>query len=427
MNAKAKITVLLTFVLLCFSAAGGAQTGRRLWVLREAGEMTEHNPSTWAVKNTIKVPAEAVSNPEGLAVNRMGQILFFMVPQIESPYGGPGSGLPRIWLWNDSKGAFLDRTAAQGSPPYRGESSATVSQFRCTLSIDGRSLYSFENIFRIVKNADGAEALVTTTFRAWQTDLAAEKRIPIASFAFPVCKCETGACSETCPEASVWFPDGGVDDFFIITRWIPGQIESTYEDSSLFRKSRGNWSERKLPRVLENVQDAALGGTVVIHSILDGACCGWDNVSDDQTVLNVDGKETVIFDEFKRFGNPDYDVSFFTSNAKFSPDSRSIAMTVVSTALPGAEIRLSDQGKPNPEELARIRKSIADLPAVEVFRTADPSKPATLLPHATLVGWLDDNEMLVVENGFLVARDVRKNTRRISPIKAGKESLVFLR
>jgi hypothetical protein len=218
-----------------------------------------------------------------------------------------------------------------------------------------------------------------------------------------------------------------VEDFFLVTRWIPGQIGATYESSSIYRRADQGWLEKKLAKALENVEDAARSGAIVIHTLPDGGCCGWDNVSNDQTVLEADSRETVIFDEFKRFGNPNYDISFFTSAAKLSPDLQSVSLTIISTALPGAEIGPSEQGKPNAEELARIRKSIARLPEVEAISIDNPSKTFAALPHATLVGWLDNDEILAVESGVLVALDVRKGIRRISPIKVANESFVFLR
>src|SRR5271169_217585 len=36
---------------------------KRLWVLRAPGEMVEYDPSTFAAKQTVKVPAEAVQAP----------------------------------------------------------------------------------------------------------------------------------------------------------------------------------------------------------------------------------------------------------------------------------------------------------------------------------------------------------------------------
>lgn len=75
----------------------------------------------------------------------------------------------------------------------------------------------------------------------------------------------------------------------------------------------------------------------------------------------------------------------------------------------------------------RVSKSIRDLPVVEVVRADAPSKPIALLRHAALVGWMNDSEILIVENGVLAAIDVFKGNRRNSPVKVADESFVFLR
>ena len=44
-----------------------------------------------------------------------------------------------------------------------------------------------------------------------------------------------------------------------------------------------------------------------------------------------------------------------------------------------------------------------------------------------LVGWINDQEILLVENDFLVALNVASGTRRVSNIKMAKGSHAFLR
>jgi hypothetical protein len=88
---------------------------------------------------------------------------------------------------------------------------------------------------------------------------------------------------------------------------------------------------------------------------------------------------------------------------------------------------LSDSGKNNPGALAQIQKALTELPAVEVVRVEDPEKPAARLPRATLVGWINDQEILLVENDQLVAFNLVSNTRRISQIKVVRPYYAFLR
>ena len=113
------------------------------------------------------------------------------------------------------------------------------------------------------------------------------------------------------------------------------------------------------------------------------------NQSNDQTLVLRNGKKITLFDEQATYKNPDYDVSFYTSNARLSPDLSSVAMTIVSTAQANKPIQLADQGESNPEESQRIRKALPDLPAVEVKSLGDTPQRVAFVPHAVLVGWIE--------------------------------------
>ena len=56
--AMRKITLTVVVVLLL--AASAAAQSKRLWVLRSPGEVAEYDPATFSVRQTVKVPAEAV-------------------------------------------------------------------------------------------------------------------------------------------------------------------------------------------------------------------------------------------------------------------------------------------------------------------------------------------------------------------------------
>jgi hypothetical protein len=134
-----------------------------------------------------------------------------------------------------------------------------------------------------------------------------------------------------------------------------------------------------------------------------------------------------VFDELAAYKNPDYDVSFYTENGKMSPDLGSVALTIVATAQPNKPIQLSEQGQANPEESQRIRKALLDLPAVEVKSVEDSPRRIAFLPHAALVGWISDKEILIVEGHLLVAYNVGSGTRRKSSIRVEDTAHVFLR
>ena len=103
----------------------------------------------------------------------------------------------------------------------------------------------------------------------------------------------------------------------------------------------------------------------------------------------------MLFDERAQYKNPDYDVSFFTENAKLSPDVAHVAMTIEASAKSSAPIQLSEQGQANPaESLKDSQGTRRNCLRCEVVSATDPAIVLLSLPHAYLVGWLSDKEIL---------------------------------
>ena len=252
---------------------------------------------------------------------------------------------------------------------------------------------------------------------------------PVASLSFAECKCGTGVCSESCPEGDIKLPEEGVGDSFVATQWIPGQIGSDYQASLLYRNVGGKWSSTKLAHPMQDILDLSVDGgdILMLEAVLDAGCCGWVNENSDQLILNRGATSVTLFDEQKQYGNSDYDVSFFPARAKLSPNKKLVAMTVQASQKATDEIRLADQGHDNPAALAQIKAALPQMPGVEVVPAGGGSKPLATINGSSLVGWLSDSEILIVENGVLVAFNVGKQTRRTSTIKVEKESYAFLR
>ena len=166
---------------------------------------------------------------------------------------------------------------------------------------------------------------------------------------------------------------------------------------------------------------------MILEAVPDTGCCGWANQSNDQTLLRNVGKTVTAFDEQDAFKNPDYDVSFYTANARLSPQLGYVAMTIVSTAQPNQPIQLAQQGQASPEESRSIRKALAELPVVEVKSVGDSPRRAAYLAHATLVGWISEKEILIVENHLLVAYSLGTGARRKSSVRVEDAGRVFLR
>jgi hypothetical protein len=397
----------------------------RLWVLRAPGEMVEYDPKSFTTKQTVKVPAEALKTPASLQVNRLGQMLF--APAISLPLSEDDAEAPHIvWIWNGHAPATIDlglkrKVEDRGSNKEVAELAPAVF-----LAAEGNHLLWSGNDARRLEREE-VDLSTATTWQAWQTDLAGGAREVLASSKLPDCRCPTGSCEESCPSGVVWVPDGGVEKFFLLTQYVAGQTTPVYKASSLYHEDAGKWTPTALAEPLQRVLDAASGGNTIVNGIPDIGCCGWSNQSNDQTLVLTNGKKIVVFDEQATYKNSDYDVSFYTANARLSPDLAFVAMTITATAQPNKPIQLSEQGQANPEESQRIRKSLAELPAVAVKSLDDSPKQVAFLPHASLVGWISQNEVLMVEDHFLVVYNLGTGGRRKSTVRVDDAAHVFLR
>jgi hypothetical protein len=417
-------TQAIFFAVVMFSIPALGQ-GKRLWVLRAPGEMVEYDPATFTAKQTVKIPAEALQSPASVQVNQLGQILF--APTLTLPLAETDLESPRkIWLWDGHEAITIEagvkhEIGRTGSNQLVTETAPTVF-----LSADGTHLYWFANEERRLQRED-VDLSVTTTWQARQTDLQGNARGEIANIKFPECSCPTGACEESCPIGVVWAPANGIGDFFLLTQFVAGKDQPSYKASSIYRQQAGKWDATPLSEPLRRVLDANANGDAIVEAIPDTGCCGWANQSDDQTIALVNGQKLTVFDELATYKNPDYDVSFYTSNAQFSSDNKSVATTIVATAKVNQPIQLAEQGQANPEESKQIRKALAELPAVEVKSVEDTPRKLAFVPHATLVGWANEKELLIVEDHLLVLYNVGTSAKRKSNIRVEDAESVFLR
>jgi hypothetical protein len=416
--------ILLAVCCVALMAIPLLGQGKRVWVLRTNGEMVEYDPTTFAVKGTVKLPAEAGAS-QNVAVNREGQILFVTpvsLPVAEEDF----AAAHKAWLWNGKTSTTIE-LGVKREVGTTGSNQA-VTEFAPTvfLSQDGGHLYWFANSARRLQRED-FDLSIVTTWQAWRTDLSGGAREDLASVKLPDCRCPTGACEESCPVGVVWAPEDGVGNYFLLTQFVAGKTGGVYKASTLYKEDGGKWAATELAEPVRRVLDAANGGDVIVEAIPDTGCCGWVNESDDQTVVRKDGKKLTVFDELSAFKNADYDVSFFTANARLSPELDLVAMAITATATANQTIQLAEQGQANPEESKEIRKNLAELPAVEVKTVDDPAKRVAFVPHATAVGWISEKELLIIEDHLLVVYNVGVGTRRKSSVRVEDAGRVFVR
>jgi len=407
----------------CLVSAASAQTPGRLWVLQEPDEIVEYDIATFAARRTLQVPRLLIEHPEYVSINAKGQILFF--PPKDTPEM-VSTGC-RVWFWDGHREKGLNREDAKTLGDVTDNPPVIETTLQCYLTAGGESLFWFENRFEKVTDEDGMELSVRSTSRVWRTDLAGGRPETITHlFSSGWCRCATGVCSETCPEWYFWAPDGVVADCFVATRVTPGQLGTTYHESLLYRPSGRTWQAEKLPQPLEKPLTVSEDAGLLVVAVPDGGCCSWDNESSDQMLLQ-NGKVSLFYDEFDRYGNRDYDVSFYTADARLSTENTMLAYTVVSTVRNAGEIPLSSGGRVNAEELARIRRVITELPAVEIVQAETQRRPIMTIRHASLVGWVRDREILVAQDGRLVFYDISSGKRKETMIRVRSAADAFLR
>jgi hypothetical protein len=419
--------VLFSPLLLVMLSWGGVLSAqqKRLWVLHAPGEMVEYDPATFSAKQTVKVPAEAFRSPANLAMNRNGQILF--VSALTLPLSDEDAAAAhKIWLWDGRMASTLEQGVERKLEKIGSNDAILESVPTPSLSADGTHLFWFANQGRRLQR-EGADLSTTITWQAWETDLSGAAKAQVASTKLPECRCPTGSCEESCPSGVVWTRADGIDRFFLMTQFVASQTTPASKATTRYRRESVKWEGDTLPQPLQRVLDSDDLGNVVVEAIPDTGCCGWSNQSDDQTLVLANDKKIVAFDELTTYKNSDYDVSFYTSDARLSPQFGFVAMTIVSTAEPNTAIQLSEQGQANPEEFQRIRKALMDLPAVAVKAMKETPEQVAFLPHAALVGWLNEKELLVVENHLLLAYNVETGARRKSSVKVDDADHVFLR
>lgn len=393
-------------------SAGQPRDLRAIWVLQADSQLLMYDTVRFrASGQAYRLPAEARRRPEAISISRGGTVLYGYEKDVRTP-------LRRFWSSNSLASEFIVGSWDR-KPVSKG--AYAILQATPTIYFSGSDerLYWFE--YREQRLSRWVDLSRDASFLAWTTDLQGNDPQQVAQFTFPACKCETGLCSQTCLEASAWAPPVGVDDFFYVTRWVNGRMGPDYLESAVYQSTDGNWTSRTLSHPVQQFLDAADHGNVFVEAL--GSLLDRDNII---SVVRGD-TSTTIFDERRRFKNNNYDVRFFIANVVIAPDLDRVAYTLFATQFPGDEISLGPEGRANTDELNSIKRTLPELPRVEVVGLAVPDKPMLSLPQTELIGWLDGQHILVFKNGELLQVDASSGKTKSTGIKADAAMFVFLR
>src|SRR6267154_1491965 len=160
-------------VVLAIVAPTSAQS-KRIWVLRAPGEMTEYDPTTFDAKSSVKVPPEALTSPQSLSVNHLGQMLFatpVSLPLREDDL----TAQKKIWLWDGHAATTLARNVDRSASTTGSNLAITESVAVPYLAADDAHLFWFSNRARRLQR-DGVDLFTKNTWQAWRTDLAGAGR-----------------------------------------------------------------------------------------------------------------------------------------------------------------------------------------------------------------------------------------------------------
>jgi hypothetical protein len=403
----------LLLAMACSASGASAQAPKRLWVVQKPAGIVEYYPATFAKIRAVQVPEEVLFYPENLSVNVEGQMWF--------------RNQNLMWFWDGSGVKELrPRFTVAG-----GESTGTPTRIETGqdvfLSAEGDYVYWYEQQFEKTTDGHGYERSQRAGSRVWRTSLSRADADTIALVRDDEwCPCGTGACSETCAEWDFWAPQAIVSDFFLLLSVTPGQLGPSYGGIRLYQKSSGGWPFKEPSGTFAFPLDAAGSGEILVAAEPDGGCCAWMNESSDQMVLLDHGRRSVLYDEFTRFKNQNYDVSFYVAKASLSPDHAAVAYTLDATSH-GERFRLSSDGKPDAADSARVGRDVERLPIVEVLWLDGDTESPTFIAHAQLAGWLNDEELLLVKDGRLAVFDTHGVLLRESEIPAATSDAVFLR
>ena len=317
------------------AASARAAPDVTLWVVQPPGQLVAFDTADFSRIGGVRLPPAAFDDPSKLCVNGRGQFLV----RIDDTH---------LWLWDGRTARTLPATPAGEADSAAFSGPGLTPKRQWLLGDDGSSLFVLESAGFVDESGGADTAGVPLRLRV--TDFAQRPRGTVFERAAQPCR---GALLpldpvEPCPTASMWAPGGAVRGCIVLTQWDQGSDGRrgdlptvAYRFTRCSRTAAG-WTLSDVPRDwgCETLLDASGDGMRWVQALHDDGCCGWSNGSSDQTRFGDADTTVIVFDEWSEFGNENYDISFFTADARIAPGGRRVALSVHATEGPGADIPL---------------------------------------------------------------------------------------
>src|SRR6516165_6699239 len=135
----------LTLLGCVLTTAGVASAqSRRMWVMKAPNTIVEIDPTTFAEKGSVTLPAGALETPAALQVNAKGQMVFAL--GADDPTIDASKGMAdKVWLWDGQKAASIGRGYLHVVANSGSNQKVTESLPAPYLSAAGTHLYWFTN------------------------------------------------------------------------------------------------------------------------------------------------------------------------------------------------------------------------------------------------------------------------------------------
>lgn len=438
MKSSVKTFATILFFLLILNldnvAVSNSKRAKSIYVLSDStGIITEYDALTFNVKQIIQIPKDLYftskdlfDRPWYLRISNNGHILYY---NDERKYNSELT-IRNIWYFDGEREyrALMPKVLKV----YPSLDYSLVLEKISAPVLDSELPMFYWIINRIAKYRNESvekgyyKSFLNVNVELLKIHFDANKLVeePISITNFEECECETGICEETCPFGYLVEPKGGISNFLEIEHRVCGQLETRVEGYTYFEKINGNW-------IKTNGEGKFKQPFIEVYE--DGGCCGWINASSDMLFV-TDGKiKKVIFNEWDRFSNKNYDVSFVPNNGELSPDFSMIAYEIIVEEYVINEykntgtIRLSCDGVENKEELNRIISILQDLPIAEIVSIQNENKKILELKNTRFIGWINNNKLLLQKDTAIYTYDISNIDFVSLSLSVKPNEYVFLR